>query len=239
MAKPRHPQIIQYPNSDKWHCPRCQRVAPKKDLENRKLSHGICFKPHGRLKRQGKLPIDQWQCQDCRIVDKLKILETQRECNYTPKICSYCGERPECARDCLGVFLALSGELTPDIDIEFLGPEPPSSNPRRRKENTKPVLLMRIAWTESDNVDNIVADMNRTLEIRHAAEEIMKHAKCFTGAPRVEETETTLNLYYPLRVPKGIQRTLEEIIVLTARGLTRFFQEHQESGVSFELTYDT
>lgn len=118
-----HPLIKKSKNSDKWYCPRCQRIAPKNDLQNPNLSHGNCFKPHMYLKRLGKPPLDRWQCQDCHLIGKYHKFR-EIECSVTPPICKYCGERPECAKDCLGCFLALS-----DPDIDVIGPKQFEENP--------------------------------------------------------------------------------------------------------------
>lgn len=118
--KPKHPSVEPFGNTGKWHCPKCQRVAPKEDLLNPKLSHFNCFNPHSHLRRVGKPPFNRWQCQDCGNIGTFKYFQTE-ECSNLKEICKYCGERPECARDCLGIFLALSAPDTQVID----GREPP------------------------------------------------------------------------------------------------------------------
>lgn len=116
-----HPSLKNFKNTDKWYCPKCERVAPKKDLLNPDISHGDCFKPHGWL---SKLKNRNWQCQYCGLEGSYAKFQKQ-ECSYTPNICKYCGERPECAKDCRGVFYALGSD-----NIKIIGPgqEPPNDN---------------------------------------------------------------------------------------------------------------
>lgn len=43
------------------------------------------------------------------------------ECSYNYPPCHYCGQTPECATDCPGIALALSGKLTPHVDVHIVG----------------------------------------------------------------------------------------------------------------------
>jgi len=63
--------------------------------------------PHNHLRRTKPKPQDWWECQYCKENGTLTHL-SEVECSYEYPPCDYCGQTPECARDCRGVIEALS-----------------------------------------------------------------------------------------------------------------------------------
>ncbi len=63
--------------------------------------------PHNWLSRLGKPPLDNWECQYCKLVGPMEQVRGV-PCTYEYPPCDYCGETPECAIDCKGIAKALS-----------------------------------------------------------------------------------------------------------------------------------
>jgi len=67
-----------------------------------------------------KHPPRRWRCSYCGIEGTLEEVNAV-ECSYEYPPCEYCGQTPECAIDCPGISMALSGELTPEVDVHIAG----------------------------------------------------------------------------------------------------------------------
>jgi hypothetical protein len=65
---------------------------------------------------QGEPP-RRWECAYCKARGTMDEL-SRIECTHVYPPCKYCGETPECAQDCPGIGIALSGD---DVHV-ILGP---------------------------------------------------------------------------------------------------------------------
>ena len=68
----------------------------------------------------------RWKCNYCHMEGTYDALQAQ-PCAYVYPPCPYCGQTPECALDCEGIALALSGEhpdLAPDTKVHIAGMYP-------------------------------------------------------------------------------------------------------------------
>ena len=70
-------------------------------------------------------PNRRWRCRYCGMVGTMEELRAA-ECTYEYPPCNYCGQTPECAPDCKGIALALSGALTPAVNVHIAGSIDPS-----------------------------------------------------------------------------------------------------------------
>ena len=109
------------------------------------------------------------------------------------------------------------------------------------KPESEKRLLARISWSElpemktmtDEDWESLSNEIERTMRIRHAIEEILKYAQCFTGPPQVVEAEESMDLYYRLQIPRGITgRTLDDILRITVESLIFFFKG-KETGLTF------
>ena len=73
-----------------------------------------------------KHPPRRWRCDYCGVVGTLDEVN-KVECSYEYPPCEYCGQTPECAPDCKGVALALSGALTPEVNVHIAGSIDPTT----------------------------------------------------------------------------------------------------------------
>ena len=67
-----------------------------------------------------KHPPRRWRCNYCGIEGTYDEVESV-ECTYEYPPCEFCGQAPTCALDCPGIALALSGALTPEVDLHVVG----------------------------------------------------------------------------------------------------------------------
>jgi hypothetical protein len=65
-------------------------------------------------------PPRRWRCSYCGTEGLYDDVEAV-ECTYEYPPCEYCGQTPTCAPDCKGIALALSGKLTPEIELHVAG----------------------------------------------------------------------------------------------------------------------
>ena len=128
-----HAELVNLGN-DKWQCPACQMISSKISFQEwptgykkgRYAGGGLrCFKPHLTIKNLSQGNQGRWQCKNCLMISGRFEDFEEVECSAkTPEPCIYCGDTPICALDCLGIAAALSGELTPDLEIKMLEPPP-------------------------------------------------------------------------------------------------------------------
>lgn len=85
--------------------------------------------PHNLMTRTAAPPIDAWRCDFCKKSGTFKGLR-KTECTYVYPPCKYCGETPECARDCAGMLAALGSP-----GVEVIGATPELKREIRRAKN--------------------------------------------------------------------------------------------------------
>lgn len=59
------------------------------------------------IKPTKRKPNRRWRCKDCGAKGSLEELR-KTECSCEPEPCKYCGESPECSKDCPAMLAALS-----------------------------------------------------------------------------------------------------------------------------------
>jgi len=63
-------------------------------------------------------PCRIWMCQYCGIIGPMNTIRAVA-CSHVYPPCKYCGQTPECARDCPGIAMALS---LPQVYVAGRGP---------------------------------------------------------------------------------------------------------------------